>query len=348
MSTVTCTITAVKVNPFDDMYAIPLTGGLGSPMYFERDEHGPARDREAITYHIAKIPDEVAVPFLDKLEPIPSPEKTEFAALTDSPVSSTGTCAKLSSSELESDAPVAPIEWTEGDLCYLLAALYPDQMLAQDFTFTPALSTLTSTSTSPSNPIKIDLYLRIPALAVPKEAYSATLPIGTGRPTTKVLVASSAPSTSPEAARRSLAAALLKDRAAIEFFASHYGLLARLYGLDTAELMGIKKGMESMASINEKEWSERLNQLREGDEAPATTIGEEKNEANGAAKETGAGDKWCFEAELELFLLGAGWYELGRWIGAVDVAVGLGEERMGWARVYGDAGRWLEKALEEF
>ncbi|KAF2640503.1 hypothetical protein P280DRAFT_549370 [Massarina eburnea CBS 473.64] len=313
MSTVTCTATTVKstmsavaVDPFGDIFSVH------TPMYYERNNGQDSKYTDYVVNHNVKFPDNVPVPFLDKLESMPS--------LSNDSISSSPSTAPTT------PEPELPIEWTDDDLNRLLSILYSSEMLHGDLTISPPLTTL---PTTPLNtPLKLDLYLRIPATPATQASYSPDLPIGTGRPINKILFASSLPSKDPTTLRRSLAAALLRSSETVEWIVTHYSLLSTLFTLSVSQLAGIKQGIEGMSRVCDREWAERLEQLRRCDD------------------EGGRVER--FEVGFELYLLDAGWCELGPWVNCVDAAMKLdAEARLQWAESYEGAGVWLLRAVNE-
>lgn len=215
---------------------------------------------------------------------------------------------------------------------YLLSVLCPNKMFFDDFIFEPPLEELQGAS----SPVQLHLYVCVP-YQIPPEAYSASAPIGTGRPISKAFVASSKSCSSPSEARQSLAEALLADRDAFSFVAARFTLLSTLYSLPMASIAGIKRGMAAMAQTSASELSARLKQLRDA----------------------GVNHSWEFDAQLERLLLEemfplkqksllrGGMWQLQMWIGCVEVALWLSQERREFfAEVYGEAGAFLKTALQ--
>ncbi|KAF2033450.1 hypothetical protein EK21DRAFT_98172 [Setomelanomma holmii] len=186
-----------------------------------------------------------------------------------------------------------PITWTNADLNLLLTS---------QLTFHPPLDTLSSTP----SPIHLRLYK---TMLTPPSAYAPHLPIGTGRPHNKVLIAQSS-KTCPSAshARRSLASHLLSDQ-------SHH----TLHASSTTTLYSLQRGMIEMLGVSDAEWCGRWAQLG-GRVDGADTL----------------------EARVEVYLLGSGREGTGGWVQVVEGARGVDEEcRREWAGVYGDAAGFL-------
>lgn len=278
-------------NPFDDIYAEAVSV---SP-----DLHNDYAGK------ILAFPDTVTVPFIAALPPGHSPESI------------------ISASTSPSIAPAGhqAIEWTAADLNYLLSALYPDEMVANSIMFVPDLEALPAAG----SPVRLQMFLRIPAAPVPREAYSANAPIGTGRPVGKVLAGDSGLCVDVRTARRALAEDLLADRYAIQHAIGYYSLLRVFYSLSEASLRSVKHGIVGMARSGELEWYERLSQLQDAR----------------------IDSSWPLEAKLEVMLLEGGRWGLGGWLGVVELGLGLTPEvRKSWAGVYAEANDFLKAALE--
>ncbi|KAF2688808.1 hypothetical protein K458DRAFT_400933 [Lentithecium fluviatile CBS 122367] len=217
------------------------------------------------------------------------------------------------------------VEWTNANLNYLLSVLYPDQALANEFFFVPSLETLSQSDFT--TPAGLALYQRLPVTPAPRSAYAATAPIGTGRPKpTTDLLATSRLSTTAASARQSLAARLIGDKSILNFMAAYYNLLAQLYVLPQPLLDSVHRGLKGMAQTSEPEWYARFVALRDA----------------------GVDGSWGFEAQLEAFVLEAGFSELGRWMVVVENVRGLvREEREEWARIYFETGLFLERVRRE-
>jgi hypothetical protein len=230
----------------------------------------------------------------------------------------------ISVSILQPPSPHDPTKLRTEFLLYILY-LYSEKEPAGDFTFSPPLDMLSGPSFTRS--LTIQLHRRVPPGEVPDWAYAANQPIGTGRPGSKAIVASSALSYTPQAARRSFAAAFLSSKPElIQKKTAQYGLLSSMFSLSEAALASIKAGMQLMSGTGEEEWKQRKVQMQRG---------------RGVQ---GAG----FYARLELFMLEAGWEKLWTWIGFVETAAGLDdEERARWGATYEAARMWLEKAVKE-
>ncbi|KAH7073554.1 hypothetical protein BKA63DRAFT_603917 [Paraphoma chrysanthemicola] len=215
-----------------------------------------------------------------------------------------------------------PITWSNVDLLYLLTCLHPNLLLSSHLFFSPPLESLPHTP----SPIHLRLYKTLPHATIPRAAYSKHLPIGTGRPVTKLLVAESSPScTSATEARASFAKNLLAKQDHAAYMLDKYNVLSAVYASSTTTLHSLQRGMIEMLGVSAPEWVERLEQLR------------------------GWVDGECgLEAKMEVFLLGVGRGETEEWVGVVEGAVGLdGVERERWADVYGDAAGWLGRVCGE-
>jgi hypothetical protein len=189
--------------------------------------------------------------------------------------------------------------------------------------FSPPLDTLPS---SPSTPFRLHLSISRPARAakIPRSAYSAAAPIGTGRPETRTqCLASTGYHNSASAARRDLAATLLGDGSELRYMITYYELLGTLCKLSENSRKSVARGMEIMRLVRTNEWDERWMQM-------CGTVDE----------------SWGFEARLEEFLLRTGpevgKLEVGKWLMAVSMSE---KERKLVADACGELGGFLEKVL---
>jgi hypothetical protein len=189
--------------------------------------------------------------------------------------------------------------------------------------FSPPLDTLPS---SPSTLFRLHLSISRPANAakIPRSAYSAAAPIGTGRPETRTqCLASTGYHTSASAARRDLAATLLGDGSELRYMIAYYELLGTLCKLNKYSRESVARGMAIMMVVHTKEWDERWMQM-------CGTVDE----------------SWGFGARLEEFLLRAGpevgKLEVGKWLVTVSMSE---DERKLVANACGELGGFLEKVL---
>ncbi|KAJ4289760.1 hypothetical protein N0V90_011090 [Kalmusia sp. IMI 367209] len=262
----------MSLNPFDDvLYRVDS--------YDSMKESGKTID----------FPDTIAVPLINTL-----PSLLTYQSSSASPIST------APSSPPPLPPPHAPLAWTEADFSYLLSAIYPDQMIADEL----VLETHSECPYGTFSAFKLELYLRIPQRPVSGASYDAKMPIGTGRPVSKVLVAYSDGAT-PAAARRALAREILSDTFAFAYITAYYNLLAELYFRPLSALLSVKRGILGMSAISEAEWLSRSNQVRQA----------------------GVNEEWDFEVRLEAFLLAGGASDLKRWFGGVEIALGLGKGR---------------------
>jgi len=170
----------------------------------------------------------------------------------------------------------------------------------------------------------LSLYRRTSAAPIPAAAYSATAPIGTGRPLadSKTLLAQGEGASLP-AAMHALATALLRaEPREVAQMAACYRFLAGLYALPGWALRSVRRAILRMGQVTRREWEERLVGMR-------------------GAGVGGGGD---FEARLEKHLLESGWWELGDWVGSVEEALKLeGDGRKERVKRYREA-EWFLRA----
>ncbi|KAF1997218.1 hypothetical protein P154DRAFT_606808 [Amniculicola lignicola CBS 123094] len=173
-------------------------------------------------------------------------------------------------------------------------------------------------------PLTLSLYVKGPTSPVPAEAYNKDLPIGTGRPTSRHLLAATPLSASPQLARQFLAVALLDDWNMINRIYAEYNFLSSVYSAPNDELASLQRGMRTMLQVDDAELLSRYYQMRE----------------------VGIGERDELGCRVEMFMLEADGEERGQWMESVDVGIGMGEEkRREWARNYADAGRFLRRAM---
>ncbi|KAL1601448.1 hypothetical protein SLS60_006363 [Paraconiothyrium brasiliense] len=239
------------------------------------------------------------VPYLTQLPPMS----------TSSPISS-AEVSPASTAPSTPPLPSPPLEWTAGTLNYLFSALYPEQMASDSM----VLESHPIKSWALFSPIRLDLYIRTKSTPVPAWAYAATAPIGTGRPTSRVLLAQASGGTVAQA-RRALAKQFIGR---LSYFTNYYDILAELYTLDDPALRSLIRGIEGMKRVPERELMQRLLRLRDA----------------------GVDREWGFEARFELFLLYGGWRRVGH---VPELALKLGlEERKVLAQFYGGVVDFLE------
>ncbi|KAH7089880.1 hypothetical protein FB567DRAFT_627156 [Paraphoma chrysanthemicola] len=264
--------TMLTGDPFSDCFTIDTT---------DQVHHSTAFNKPTIE-----------VPILD-----PLPHLTPW-----SPQSSLSTPSTTSSStEASFDDPIT---WSNADLLYLLTCLHSTLLLSSHLIFTPPLASLHDTPT----PIHLRLYKTLPHTPIPRAAYSKHLPIGTGRPITKLLIAESSPAcTSARDARTSLATNLLANQNHAAYMLDKYNVLNALHASTTTTLRALQRGMIEMLGVSAAEWVERLDQLG------------------------GWVDGECgLEARMEVFLLGVGRAETEEWVGVVEGAMGMDGDGVGW------------------
>ncbi|KAF2878302.1 hypothetical protein BDV95DRAFT_600967 [Massariosphaeria phaeospora] len=228
---------------------------------------------------------------------------------------------------LERHRTSTAFEWTDADLNYLLSILYADQVIQKCLVFTPPLETL---HTQPC-PIHLQLHVRVPIQPVPAAAFGAHLPIGTGRPISRHLVAESAQNcTSAPRARKSLAASLLSSPCSIAVIITRYKLLAALYSIPDYALLSIKRGMRAMMGVSELE---------------SESVSESERSARLRQMKGVVDDSWDFEPRMEKYLLEAGMDEVKEWIAWTETGAWLqAHVRAQWAVTYRECGEFLESA----
>ncbi|KAK3216696.1 hypothetical protein GRF29_1g636988 [Pseudopithomyces chartarum] len=208
-----------------------------------------------------------------------------------------------------------PLRWSAADLNYLLGAIFPDQTVGRAI----LLELRNETPNSPSSPVRLGLYLRIPPQQRPVSAPAAA-PNDTGRLVSKALITEATGATE-QAARKALVQAILAMGVSLRHVTTQHLVLSHLYRQPDFALQSIKRGIQGMAAVSEVEWVERMVQLR-------------------PVKKDGM--PW-FEARLEMLLLEGGFSGLPKWASIVDVALGLREEqRVEWAKTYGEVVRFLD------
>ncbi|KAF1844698.1 uncharacterized protein K460DRAFT_96833 [Cucurbitaria berberidis CBS 394.84] len=313
--------TIPSLNPFSDENIEPTMSGeknfadfkVGNDATLVKDPYKKTASRL----------DNVAVPILDAVQAFP----------TWSPQSSVSTLSIVSTAPTSptTDTFNAPIQWNNADLMYLLSCTMPDELLANQLIFSPPLEDLRTITCL----IHLQLFRRTPTTPPPPEAFSKHAPIGTGRPCSSVLVAESDKKCgSTTEARRSLAKKLLSSMRVVGGAVDMYNVLVTLHRLSTPTLYSIYRSLILMTAVSDREWSERLQQLRglvDGCDAVESV------------------DFTCtVEARLEVFFLEVGVGQLERWIRSVGVALALGRRgRKVWADVYGDAAAFLGRAMWE-
>lgn len=177
-----------------------------------------------------------------------------------------------------------------------------------------------------SGPIHLQLYQRIQVAPAPAEAYSKDAPIGTGRPSSKLLLAESARGCKDaHAARKSLAQNMLGNGGTVWSMIHQYKILAEIYGTSKCTRESLLRGMLAMRRTSEYECVERYHQLCAGVDGTCD-----------------------LEPKLEVFLLHAGRDELDVWIKHLTEALKRGEQELGgYGKEYTDAAAFLTKAYRE-
>lgn len=171
------------------------------------------------------------------------------------------------------------------------------------------------------SPIHLQLYLSTKSKAIPTSVYAATAPIGTGRPISKIMIAHASGETVGKARKALVKEILGGGGEALRYITMYYSIVAGLYGLSSWALMSVRRGIEGMKRVSEREWRGRLEQVRRA----------------------GVDAEWGFDARLEVFLLEGGCWELGRWGECVDAALRVGDgERKSCAAMYDEVGGFLE------
>ncbi|KAK7182964.1 hypothetical protein PSPO01_11063 [Paraphaeosphaeria sporulosa] len=280
----------MSANPFSDtLYRVPS------------DEH--ITNSKALEW-----PCIVQVPIIKASAPAP--------ASAWSPSTASSTSADASPTSITASTPPPPpytaLSWSAADLTYLLAILYPTQMSSASM----SISTHPTDPLDLFSPVQLDLFLHTKCSPAPSSAYAPTAPIGTGRPNSRFLLASASGTTAPEA-RKALAHRILQNAGkemVLGCVSAYYALLTDVHSCDAATLSSLRRGIEVMKDVGEKEWAGRREQLRAA----------------------GVDGGWGVEARLEGWLLEGGWYELGFWGGCVQRAGAMGmDERDERVKMYG-------------
>ena len=293
-----------SIDPFDDVYRMPS-------------------DRNTNIYNPSVFSDATKAPVVHTLSPFPSCNFTCSASTEQRPHPSSPPLAWTAADlgKLSFVAMHAPSQsLTSSD--YFLAAILPDQMIAGEVVLEQHMGHSKGFASS----FCIELYLRTMSQpAISASAYSATAPIGTGRPVMKVLIADGTGENLP-AARRALAEDILSCGITPTYVMKYHSFLSHLYRLPMAALSSVRRGVEGMGKVTDTEWMGRLTQLKEVeiDTAP-----------------------WS-EARLEIFLLENGVSNLKRWARVVDMAISLGQEdRDLWADTHSNAILFLHRIVAE-
>ncbi|KAF2826399.1 hypothetical protein CC86DRAFT_394399 [Ophiobolus disseminans] len=206
-----------------------------------------------------------------------------------------------------------PLEWTNEDL---------SPLLSNNLIFSPPLADLRNTP----SPIHLRLFERTPTSPPPPKAFSKHAPIGTGRPTSRILLAESDKCSSAHAARASLAKSLLKDIYNMSAIHNKYEVLSTLYSSPPATLLSLQRGMIEMLGVDDDELDARFECLN------------------------GHVDQECpLEARMEVYLLGVGREEIESWVTTVALTRSMGgKERGDRSRVFGEAEAFLWRAALVF
>lgn len=149
--------------------------------------------------------------------------------------------------------------------------------------------------------MRLELVLHTPSTPVAPTAFARTAPIGTGRPSSRFLVAAASGTTFP-LARKALAYRIIDlcGKEALATVITYYQLLADLHALETASLFSLHRGIGGMKRVDEWEWNGRREQIRAGN----------------------VGGDWGVEARLEGWLLEGSRLDLGVW-GEFIVGAGI-------------------------
>lgn len=162
--------------------------------------------------------------------------------------------------------------------------------------------------------ITLGLYLRSTSTHAPIQ------PIGTHRPSKSLIAQATASNAS--LARKELAKQIFLSSGIgmLAYTVRYYTLLSSLHCLPTFALESLRRGIDAMEPVTEREWMGRLWQL----------------------ECAGVDEEWGFDARFELFLLKGGLEVLRGWDRAVSGALGLGVvQRKELARTYGHAAGFL-------
>ncbi|KNG48738.1 hypothetical protein TW65_04480 [Stemphylium lycopersici] len=287
--------------------------------------------------------DNIGIVAVEPQEIVPSEPTAVMVPCLNSSPSSDNSSASPHSSDSASTAPTSPasdgiegpILWRNCDLIYLIGILQAEERTSSTFIFTPSLEDLDHATL----PIHLQLHKRT-SVSIPPgfEAYvySKHAPIGTGRPTSRILIAeSSHPCRNPFEARRSLAGALLSNSYAVNAEMNKCNVIYSLHCTTVPALESMLRAMYLMMTIPDAEWLSRLAQLR--------------GMVDGKFVVPGVGDACTLQAQIEYYLLDAGRGGLDGWIKCLGMCLNLGDEgRRAWAQVYGDAARFLARARDEF
>ncbi|CAI6330006.1 unnamed protein product [Periconia digitata] len=318
MASVTCTMTAPPLDPFDDVYALSVESATISD-FEDRNGFDGGCKQEKVDSNTVRYPHHSSVPIIDSHSPIPGLAAAGYGLVP-------GTRCSTPKQQF----PCQAIEWSDQDLYYLVYTRFGERVANNYSTSTSYYST----GTDSTNLVTLQLTYYEPATPT---SYSADAPIGTGRPVIKVL-ARSQPSASLPQARRSIAADLLSCTDTLKHAIRSDALLGDIYPLSEAELKSIRSAMVLMRYISEEEWDGRRAQLQ-------NSVGGESEDGELVSPEV---KLWSIHAKLELFLLEVGYYEFSTWFAQINDAVGMkSEERRTLARGFGYRAKWLERALNE-
>ncbi|KAF2855303.1 hypothetical protein T440DRAFT_539557 [Plenodomus tracheiphilus IPT5] len=222
-------------DPFSDNAEIEIL----DPGHFEDYDDPGSSD-----VNIASRPVRIAVPTLDPISPL-----TAWSSFSSVPSLDNHSTAPTS----PCDDANSPIQWNATDLMYLLSILYPEDLILNRLVFQPPLF-----KPSPH----LQLFRLPPFNPTPPSAYSKHLPIGTGRPPPRILLADSGPCDTAAHAKRALARAILNDTLLTRNTIDKYNVLVTLHSLPACTLQSIKQGMYLMSSISDAEWYGRYMHLR--------------------------------------------------------------------------------------
>jgi len=218
---------------------------------------------------------------------------------------------------------------------YLLSLLKSEELVANTLVFTPSLDDLEHAT----HPIHLQLHRKTTPIPPGFElgASSLDVPTGTNNPPSQILIAESATNCRTAAiARRSLAHSLVSNPTIVSDVIDRYNVLYTLYTTSLPQLQSIYRAMCIMTVISDREWFERLAQLR--------------GFVNGQYPADRGVDATCpVEARVEYYLLEMGSVMLEGWIRMVCVCLDLSgeKERAACAEVYKDAACFLARASDE-
>ena len=218
---------------------------------------------------------------------------------------------------------------------YLLSLLKSEELVANTLVFTPSLDDLEHAT----YPIHLQLHRKTTPIppGFELDASSFDAHIVTSSLPSQILVAESATNCRTAAiARRSLAHFLVSNPAVVSDVIDRYNVLYTLYTTSLPQLQSIYRAMCIMTAISDREWFERLAQLRGFVNAQYLV---------------GRGvDATCpVEARVEYYLLEMGRAMLEGWIRMARVCLDLSgeKERAACAEVYKDAACFLARASDE-